>query len=591
MTHRKRSCILLAIALVLILLGSIFSNAINTDFGKIKTDRLYLVNDNGYTVSARIYIPKTATQENPAPAMIVCPGGDSPSDLLTPWASEVARRGFVVALVDYTGCGDTEVDGASQYFGSHGAMELETIYDYLAGRPFVNAAQIGVGGHSMGSLYSYCLSTKRPVSLVISDVIYSEAMPDHNMDFVQISGRHDEGLLARVNSIDELFTDPFLTELFGTEKIEPNTLYGSWEDHNARIFYVINQTHADDMYWGQMVRLINDSVMKSMDAPNPIPADNMIYGWNFVALLIVIIGIVMMLFCAADILLDSDLFSDLKLKAPEVTAGFAFKSKGWWICAAILALIPMIAFLPGTAVGNQMASNRLFQLGTTPNGYLIWSLFSAVGMLVFFLVYHFCFGRKLGCDASSYGVATGEGRKFHIGYVLKSALFALILFMLGYYVLMLVYRYADTDVHGLSVSFRLLNASKCATMPWYYLGMLPYFALVTLAGNTLQFKGDVSKGKAMTKSVIMGACIGMVGMLLLFVFYEVTLRLNRPFYTGHFAHFYLLLLSNVLPQFCVASALAIFIRRKTNSILPGIFIGTALVTFGLVSSNSIAMII
>ena len=54
---------------------------------------------------------------------------------------------------------------------------------------------------------------------------------------------------------------------------------------------------------------------------------------------------------------------------------------------------------------------------------------------------------------------------------------------------------------------------------------------------------------------------------------------------------YLLLLSNVLPQFCVASALAIFIRRKTNSILPGIFIGTALVTFGLVSSNSIAMII
>ena len=53
MTHRKRSCILLAIALVLILLGSIFSNAINTDFGKIKTDRLYLVNDNGYTGKSR----------------------------------------------------------------------------------------------------------------------------------------------------------------------------------------------------------------------------------------------------------------------------------------------------------------------------------------------------------------------------------------------------------------------------------------------------------------------------------------------------------------------------------------------------------
>lgn len=40
MTHRKRSRILLAISLVPILLGSIFSNAISTDFGKIKTDRL-----------------------------------------------------------------------------------------------------------------------------------------------------------------------------------------------------------------------------------------------------------------------------------------------------------------------------------------------------------------------------------------------------------------------------------------------------------------------------------------------------------------------------------------------------------------------
>lgn len=102
MTHRKRTSILLVISFVLILVGSFFSNAINTDFGKIKTDRLYLMNDNGYTVSARIYIPKTATQEAPAPAMIICPGGDSPSDLLTPWASEIARRGFVVALVDYT---------------------------------------------------------------------------------------------------------------------------------------------------------------------------------------------------------------------------------------------------------------------------------------------------------------------------------------------------------------------------------------------------------------------------------------------------------------------------------------------------------
>ena len=30
--------------------------------------------------------------------------------------------------------------------------------------------------------------------------------------------------------------------------------------------------------------------MNSMEAPNPLPVSNMIYGWNFVALFVVIIG-------------------------------------------------------------------------------------------------------------------------------------------------------------------------------------------------------------------------------------------------------------------------------------------------------------
>lgn len=70
MTHRKRTSILLVISFVLILVGSFFSNAINTDFGKIKTDRLYLMNDNGYTVSARIYIPQNGNAGG------TCPGHD-----------------------------------------------------------------------------------------------------------------------------------------------------------------------------------------------------------------------------------------------------------------------------------------------------------------------------------------------------------------------------------------------------------------------------------------------------------------------------------------------------------------------------------
>ena len=249
-----------------------------------------------------------------------------------------------------------------------------------------------------------------------------------------------------------------------------------------------------------MIQLINDSAMKSMDAPDPLPVEDMIYGWNYAAMFLILAGIVILWFSTASILLDCGMFRSLKLSAPKVTAGFEYKSKGWWISAVILTLIPVIFFFPGTATGNKMQSTSLFQLGTTPNGYLIWSLFAACGML-------------------------------------------------------------------------------------------PYFALVMLAGSVLKFDGDVSKGKKMVKSIILGSVIGLVGMLVLLIFHEVTLRLDGPFYTENFAHFYLLLLSNMIPQFTVASALAIFIKRKTNSIIPGIFIGGALIAYGLVSSNSIAMII
>ena len=47
----KRRSIILAIALVIILLGGILSVAVDNDFGRMHTQRLYLVNDNGYTGS------------------------------------------------------------------------------------------------------------------------------------------------------------------------------------------------------------------------------------------------------------------------------------------------------------------------------------------------------------------------------------------------------------------------------------------------------------------------------------------------------------------------------------------------------------
>ena len=584
----KRKVTVLVLALIVILLGSMLSVAVDTNFGSVSTQRLYLVNNNGYTVSANLFIPNSATAEEPAPAMIVVPGGDCPSDIGSPWATELARRGFVVALMDYSGSGDTEADPTSQYWTNNGAMELDTVYDYIAALDFVDADNIGVGGHSMGSLYSYRLSTKRQVSLVISDVLYADALPEYDFDFVQISGTHDEGLLARLAQFEDMYKDEFLCNVFGVDEIEPNHLYGSWENRTARIFYPVDQTHEDDMISGQFISLVARAAMDAMDAPNPIPEDNLVYGWKVIAHIIMVIGLVASLFALGGILLDSSLFESLKLKPAEKKAGLRYHSKGWWIAALILTLIPVAFFFPGTAAGNKMASNALFQLGTTPNGYMVWMLFAAVALLVYILVYHFCIAKKHGADWKSYGLATSDGAGFRIAHIVKSAVLALILFLYAYCVILLLYRYANTDIHIWTNSLRPFNAARSATMPWYCLALLPYFALFMLCGNVLDF-GDGKK--ATVKSIILGTLIGLAGMIVLLAIHEICMRVNRPFYTGNFAHFYLDLLTNLLPQFAIASALSIYLRKKTNSVYTGVFLGTAILAFGMVSTNCVAMII
>ena len=159
------------------------------------------------------------------------------------------------------------------------------------------------------------------------------------------------------------------------------------------------------------------------------------------------------------------------------------------------------------------------------------------------------------------------------------------------FILLLISRYANTDLHIWTLSIRPFSPQRAAALPWYFLVLLPYFSLFLLAGNCLKFKDDITQGKGLVKSVLIGTIVGLVGMTALFVVYQVILRFDKPFYTGHFAHFYMDLLSNVIPQFGVATALALYIRRKTNSFYAGIMIGAAIIAFCMVSTNCLAMMI
>ena len=106
---KKTSRVLLGVSLVLMLLCGIVVHMIQTNWGKVDMQELTIETDHGYTMSAYLFVPETATAENPAPAVVVSHGYLNNKEMTDANYVELARRGFVVLSVDQPNHGDSDV--------------------------------------------------------------------------------------------------------------------------------------------------------------------------------------------------------------------------------------------------------------------------------------------------------------------------------------------------------------------------------------------------------------------------------------------------------------------------------------------------
>ena len=61
---------ILCVAVVLMLLSMIASSVVQTSSGQVTVKQLSIETDGGWMLSANLYLPKTATAENPAPGIV-----------------------------------------------------------------------------------------------------------------------------------------------------------------------------------------------------------------------------------------------------------------------------------------------------------------------------------------------------------------------------------------------------------------------------------------------------------------------------------------------------------------------------------------
>ncbi|MCR5355235.1 MAG: hypothetical protein K6E43_06590 [Lachnospiraceae bacterium] len=580
--------ICLIVGLCLIIVGALISYKVDTN-GNVTVQRISITDAKGYEVSAKLYIPENA-RTAPAPAMIISPGGDCPSDIASPWATEFSRRGYVVALADYAGVGDTDVNIEENYQASPtGTMELGTIYDYLVNSKFVDADNIGIAGHSMGSLYSYRTAITRKVKICITDVQFADAPPTYNFNWVSIIASHDEGISSRIGDVTNVLTDPWFCMMYGTDKIEVGKEYGNWEDGTQKVMYMYNMTHQDDQISAKLIKKMVECVMKTMPAPHEIAPGSMIYGWKPVGLAIAIIGTLIFLFTLGAVLIESGPFSSLILESAEqeVDAGFKKGSPQWIVSTLILMFLPVILFFPGTGNGAKVLPPSIYRIGFMANGFLAWGLLCTIALIIFFVIFHNVYGKKNGGTVRSYGFATSNtGEGFSFMYIVKSFVFGVVIFMAGYLILLLLFKYAVTDLHVWVMSMRPLSKYRIGAFPIYYISFAPFFVSLLLAASALG-KNKELEAKRPGLAIVVSIVTGMAGLILLFIVHEITMRTSHPFIETNMAAFFMDILVSLVPEFGIAMGFSMYMKQKTNSYIPGIFFSIALVTMGMICQNTL----
>lgn len=145
--------ILVAISLLVCLLSSVGACLFQTNFGQVEYHDMTFVTESGNELDALLLVPKTATAENKAPAIVVSHGWYNNREMQDLNYVEYARRGYVVLAISMYGHGDSEViESGSWWDDENNANGLYDGVKYVADLPFVDSTRIGVTGHSNGAL-------------------------------------------------------------------------------------------------------------------------------------------------------------------------------------------------------------------------------------------------------------------------------------------------------------------------------------------------------------------------------------------------------------------------------------------------------
>ncbi|MBR3257729.1 MAG: alpha/beta fold hydrolase, partial [Eggerthellaceae bacterium] len=542
-----------------------------TSFGKVRIVDVVIETDTG-TFTGYLLVPKTATADNPAPAIVTSHGYLNNKEMQDLNYVELARRGFVVFAMDAYSHGHSSVSVAGKGSDiSRATGGMVDAVEYLWGLDFVDKTRIGVTGHSMGGGYADKTAqyysklaaagageNKIAAALIVGNVPSGlQEFAPYDCELGIIAGRFDEFFIVTVKgSMIQILDNPVAQGLFSlqtgtavtTTIVEGQRYANAATGHGIRM-WAPWQTHP----WNHFSQIACAHAIEFFDsalgAPVSIAPTNQIWWIKELFNCIALLGFFLLLVPLAELLMGTRFFAELKAeKEPALLErGSRGKYLGTSLANTILAgilIIPMIA---------------------------VGFLFLRIG------------GFRPVKQAKEAGIAIGW-RKFG-----KSLVLALIVVCVAFGMVFITDWLFKTDFRIWTFAVRVFSPEKV----WVAVKYLPFF-LVFYAINSIAVSRNRFQGWSEGKQIAISCLWNVLGILLFEALQYVPLAINGMTFFGAVMSgslasagaLFPLLMFPVVPILCFAAAIAIKLYKKTGNVWIAGLINAMVVTMLTVANTS-----
>lgn len=499
MKHNAKKWV--AIALLLCLVSSIGASLFQTNFGQVDYHDLTFVTASGHELDALLLVPKNATAEAKAPAIVVSHGWYNNREMQDLNYVEYARRGYVVLAISMYGHGDSEALPSNTWWNDEN--NANGLYDgvkYLASLPYVDTQRIGVTGHSNGALACREAVLQDDEGLIAAALLVSNdaVYYDENGDFYNQFGNRDAAIVAcqydeffhRVDGnpprayIHQPTAQSFLhfgVDPSGLEARTADTFYTQTVDGREAIRAIYNPpiSHPWAHFSTKVVKFSVEFFDRALGAPVSLGNGNQIWQWKALFNALGVVGFFLFVVNAALALLDTAYFSELKA-ASEVQPWPAPEGKArkqYWRSNILSALLSIVFYLLAFVIGYILWQSKFWNQGASR----IIGLWSALCGLLTWL----CLRRsnKLApFDKAERGIKL-EKRK-----LLKTVVLALTVVCASFALVFLSDYFFLTD-------YRLWCFATIRAFRWEHIPMvlrfvpfwLVYYIIISVAGNCYNY--------------------------------------------------------------------------------------------------------